>query len=100
MPTQSDPASASGSAPEGAVEEPDALCCPITHCMLRDPVFVPESGTTYEREALLNFWRTCAGRRRDVLSNQPLSSEPVSKARSLASRSLALRGLLRAPEHA
>ena len=100
MPTQSDPPAASGSAPEGAVEEPDALCCPITHCMLRDPVFVPESGTTYEREALLNFWRTCAGRRRDVLSNQPLSSEPVSKARSLASRSLALRGLLRAPEHA
>ena len=96
----SHPASAAGSAPEGAVEEPDALCCPITHCMLRDPVFVPESGTTYEREALLNFWRTSAGVRRDVLSNQPLSSEPVSKARSLASRPLALRGLLRAPEHA
>jgi len=65
------------SVPEGAVEEPDALCCPITHCVLRDPVFVPESGTTYEREALLNFWSTCAGRRRDVLSNQPVSSDTV-----------------------
>ena len=94
------PASAADSAPEGAVEEPDALCCPITHCMLRDPVFVPESGTTYERDALLNFWSTSAGVRRDVLSNQPLSSEPVSKARSLASRPLALQGLLRAPDHA
>ena len=60
-----------------AVEEPDALCCPITHCMLRDPVFVPESGTTYEREALLNFWHSCRGRRRDVLSNQPVSSDTV-----------------------
>ena len=58
------------------MEESDALCCPITHCMLRDPVFVPESGTTYEREVLLNFWRTSAGVRRDVLSNQPLSSAP------------------------
>ena len=62
-------------APDGAVEEPDALCCPITHCVLRDPVFVPESGTTYEREALLNFWSTCTGQRRDVISNQPVSSE-------------------------
>jgi len=65
------------SVPEAAVEEPDALCCPITHCVLRDPVFVPESGTTYEREALLNFWSTCAGGRRDVLSNQPVSSDTV-----------------------
>lgn len=90
-----DPAAGAGSAAEGAVEEPDALCCPITHCMLRDPVFVPESGTTYEREALLNFWSTSAGRRRDVLSNQPLSSEPVSKGRSRAVRPLPPAGSAR-----
>ena len=29
--------------------------CPITHAMFRDPVFVPESGNTYERSASRRF---------------------------------------------
>ena len=57
-------------------EEPLSLCCPITHCMYRDPVFVPESGTTYDREALHAFWRT-AGARRDVLTNALITSDQV-----------------------
>ena len=60
-----------------ATDEPDALCCPITHCMFREPVFVPESGTTYERSALLAFWRRAPGRRRDVLSNCAITSDTV-----------------------
>lgn len=60
-----------------APDEPDALCCPITHCMFRDPVFVPESGTTYERAALLAFWQRAPGRRRDVLSNCAITSDTV-----------------------
>jgi hypothetical protein len=33
--------------------EPCSLICSITHLLLRDPVFVPQSGNTYEREALV-----------------------------------------------
>ena len=40
--------------------EPEHLCCPVTRGLFRDPVFVPESGTTYEREALKSFWATLA----------------------------------------
>eukprot|EP00958_Prasinococcus_capsulatus_P026156 scaffold4647_cov393-Prasinococcus_capsulatus_cf.AAC.14 len=40
------------------VEEPEHLQCVISKTMFRDPVFVPESGNTYERAALLRFWAT------------------------------------------
>jgi hypothetical protein len=35
--------------------EPVHLLCPITRVMYRDPVFVAESGNTYEREAIEGF---------------------------------------------
>ena len=35
------------------VEEPTHLLCSITLALLRDPVFVPQSGNTYERDALV-----------------------------------------------
>lgn len=35
-----------------AVEEPEALTCPITHLLLRDPVVLCGSGNTYERQAI------------------------------------------------
>ena len=33
-------------------EEPERLTCPITRGLFKDPVFVPESGNTYEARAL------------------------------------------------
>ena len=61
----------------GPEEEPQALCCPITHVMFRDPVFVCESGNTYEREAIEAFWARSTGGVRDALTNKPLSSQQV-----------------------
>lgn len=59
-------------------EEPLHLCCPITHMLFRDPVFVPESGSTYEREAVLQFWRQSRGQPlRDAFSNMTLTSRTV-----------------------
>ena len=31
----------------------EVLLCPVTHAMFRDPVFIPESGNTYERSVAL-----------------------------------------------
>ncbi|KAJ1635004.1 hypothetical protein T492DRAFT_969555 [Pavlovales sp. CCMP2436] len=46
--------------------------------LYRDPVFVPESGNTYDRAALETFWRQTAGRRaRDPLTNRDLSTRQV-----------------------
>eukprot|EP00931_Biecheleriopsis_adriatica_P073182 TRINITY_DN47521_c0_g1_i1.p1 TRINITY_DN47521_c0_g1~~TRINITY_DN47521_c0_g1_i1.p1 ORF type:complete len:211 (+),score=21.00 TRINITY_DN47521_c0_g1_i1:67-699(+) len=53
--------------------EPHELLCPITHVMYRDPVMVPEAGRTYERTAILNFWRQ-SGRSVDPMSNRVLKS--------------------------
>ena len=36
-------------------EEPEALCCPIGHTMMRDPVML-RSGHTFERENIISFW--------------------------------------------
>ena len=55
-------------------DEPQHLCCPITHALFRDPVFVPESGTTYERSAIHEFWAQ-SGERRDALTNVPIQSD-------------------------
>lgn len=43
--------------------------------LLRDPVFVPESGTTYERSAIVAFWQSSVGNRRDPVSNAEIASE-------------------------
>ena len=52
------------------VEEPEVLLCPITHGMYRDPVFIPESGNSYEREAIETWLKS---HQRDPLSNVALS---------------------------
>lgn len=61
---------------EDEVQEPPELCCPILHTVFRDPVFVPEAGTTYEREAIATFWNT-SGRLIDPLTNRALSTGEV-----------------------
>lgn len=48
--------------------EPSVFICPITHAMFRDPVFVPESGNTYERNAIQTHW-SAQRKRRDPLTN-------------------------------
>ena len=41
-------------APDADLEdEPEALMCPITRTMYRDPVMIFDSGHTYERSAVL-----------------------------------------------
>mmetsp|Transcript_20500 Transcript_20500/g.37305 ORF Transcript_20500/g.37305 Transcript_20500/m.37305 type:complete len:433 (+) Transcript_20500:71-1369(+) len=58
------------------VDEPEEIICPITQVMYRDPVFVPDSGNTYEREAIAKYWsasRQC----RDPLTNSVLSSSAL-----------------------
>ena len=55
--------------------EPEVLMCPITRTMFRDPVFVFDSGHTYERSAILShFGRNGA---RDPLTRRALSSTKV-----------------------
>eukprot|EP00924_Labyrinthula_sp_SR-Ha-C_P005742 snap_masked-scaffold_14-processed-gene-3.53-mRNA-1 protein AED:1.00 eAED:1.00 QI:0/0/0/0/1/1/2/0/365 len=39
------------------MEEPSSLICPITREIYKDPVFIPFSGNTYERSALLMFFK-------------------------------------------
>lgn len=63
-------------APEAVPKEPDNLLCPVTHILFRDPVFVVDSGNTYERDALCDFWRQ-TGDSRDPLTNQRLASRDV-----------------------
>eukprot|EP00927_Polykrikos_kofoidii_P085072 TRINITY_DN9146_c0_g2_i1.p1 TRINITY_DN9146_c0_g2~~TRINITY_DN9146_c0_g2_i1.p1 ORF type:complete len:451 (-),score=43.68 TRINITY_DN9146_c0_g2_i1:111-1337(-) len=53
--------------------DPDRLLCPITHVMFRDPVFVPDSGNTYEKEAIMRYWAS-QGQTRDPLTNTPLTA--------------------------
>jgi len=50
--------------------EPAVLLCPVTHAMFRDPVFIPESGNTYERSAIRQYWSASSGQR-DPLTNVP-----------------------------
>jgi len=40
----------SGGSSGGEEMEPPALCCPVLQTMFRDPVFVPDSGNTYDRQ--------------------------------------------------
>jgi hypothetical protein len=62
------------------VHEPSALCCPVLQTIFRDPVFVPESGNTYDRQALETFWlasRRAGAQPRDPLNNTVLSTTQV-----------------------
>lgn len=54
------------------VDEPEALICPITFMIFQDPVVV-QSGNTYERAAIEEYWKQvdCL---RDPLTNQILST--------------------------
>jgi hypothetical protein len=58
------------------MDEPAALCCSITHCMFRDPVVVVESGNTYERAAILEFWSHHSVPR-DPLTNTVLTTQQL-----------------------
>ena len=55
--------------------EPEELICPITRTMFRDPVFVFDSGHTYERNAILSHFRRNGAK--DPLTNCALSSTKV-----------------------
>jgi len=55
------------------VTEPEGLLCPITQVMFQDPCFVPESGNTYERAAIEQYWQTVP-QPRDPLTNMTLSN--------------------------
>jgi len=74
MPTEDD--TNNGAYGPDKISEPDQLLCPITHVMYRDPVFVPESGNTYEREAITKYW-TSAHPARDALTNTIISSKEL-----------------------
>mmetsp|Transcript_92755 Transcript_92755/g.276669 ORF Transcript_92755/g.276669 Transcript_92755/m.276669 type:complete len:294 (+) Transcript_92755:27-908(+) len=68
-------------APDGAAgqarpREPEHLLCPVTQALFRDPVFVVDSGNTYEREALMDYWER-VGEARDPLTNLALESREV-----------------------
>merc|ERR1712136_414923 len=59
-----------------AVEEPERLLCPITHIMYRDPCFVPESGNTYERSAVEQYWASVHPPR-DPLTNMSVTTRAI-----------------------
>jgi hypothetical protein len=62
---------------EEEVDEPDALLCPITREVFKDPVFVGESGNTYERGALESFWKRLELTKRDPLTNKELTDTSI-----------------------
>lgn len=53
-------------------EEPASLICPITKCMFKSPVYLCETGNTYEHEALVRFWSNSSIR--DPLTNVKLKN--------------------------
>ena len=55
--------------------EPEELMCPITRTMFRDPVFVVDSGHTYERSAILSHFKRNGAK--DPLTRRTLSSTKV-----------------------
>ncbi|KAK3289315.1 hypothetical protein CYMTET_3249 [Cymbomonas tetramitiformis] len=67
----------SDTAQETTVVEPEFLLCPITKILFQDPVFVPGSGFTYERNALLHFWSVKYNPIRDPNTNISLNSREV-----------------------
>ena len=82
MPREGDGSEADAQAQQAGdqVVEPSSLCCPVMQTLFRDPVFVPDSGNTYERDALMTFWRAsqmAAAPPRDPLNNTVLTSTQV-----------------------
>eukprot|EP00300_Choanocystis_sp_HF-7_P031588 c41072_g1_i1.p1 GENE.c41072_g1_i1~~c41072_g1_i1.p1 ORF type:complete len:139 (+),score=18.06 c41072_g1_i1:2-418(+) len=65
--------SLAASSVSSSVDYPDHLVCSITFTLFRDPVFLAETGTTYERHALENFFRL-SQRPRDPRTNADLQS--------------------------
>ena len=55
--------------------EPEELMCPITRAVFRDPVFVVDSGHTYERSAILSHFERNGAK--DPLTRRALSSTKV-----------------------
>jgi leucine-rich repeat protein SHOC2 len=55
--------------------EPEELMCPITRTMFRDPVFVVDSGHTYERSAIMSHFERNGAK--DPLTRRALSSTKV-----------------------
>jgi leucine-rich repeat protein SHOC2 len=55
--------------------EPEELLCPITRTVFRDPVFVFDSGHTYERSAILSHFERNGAK--DPLTRRALSSTKV-----------------------
>ena len=55
--------------------EPEELMCPITRTVFRDPVFVVDSGHTYERSAILSHFERNGAK--DPLTRLALSSTKV-----------------------
>ena len=55
--------------------EPEELMCPITRTVFRDPVFVVDSGHTYERSAILSHFERNGAK--DPLTRRALSSTKV-----------------------
>ena len=55
--------------------EPEVLMCPITRAVFRDPVFVVDSGHTYERSAILSHFERNGAK--DPLTRRALSSTKV-----------------------
>ena len=55
--------------------EPEVLMCPITRTVFRDPVFVFDSGHTYERSAILSHFERNGAK--DPLTRRALSSTKV-----------------------
>ena len=74
-------ASARGDPPDADLDadldaEPEELMCPITRTMFRDPVFVVDSGHTYERSAILSHFERNGAK--DPLTRRALSSTKVT----------------------
>jgi len=55
--------------------EPEELLCPITRAVFRDPVFVVDSGHTYERSSILSHFERNGAK--DPLTRRALSSTKV-----------------------
>merc|ERR1719393_1173613 len=72
---ESDSPAPGESSADASVDEPDALTCPISLMLFRDPV-ITFGGRTYDREALEEFWQR-RGEPIEPLSNSLLPDRTV-----------------------
>ena len=61
-------------------EIPEDIICPITCCIMTDPVILMESGNTYEREAILKWVKQ---KKTDPLTNEAISDETIAPNRTI-----------------